>query len=397
MGAGKTESAISMMQEDTNSNYIFLTPYLNEVERIKKNCPNRHFVSPENKGKGKLDSLHYWLGKNRNIASTHALFSTYSEYTTELIRNGQYKLILDEVFDVVEPMPVKKKDIDVLFNSGLAKVADDNEHVEWLADDYDGTKFQDVMQKAKSNNLIFYKDSLLFWNFPVNVFDAFQEVIILTYMFDSQPQKYYYDMNNITVEYIGTHKIGDKFKFCDAPVKHDLLNSVASKIHILEDDKMNQIGDYEFALSSTWFQREKKKKEKPLIQMLKRNIINLYNNKYRISSSCAMWTTFKDYKGLLSGKGYTTGFVSCNVRATNEYRNKTHLAYCVNVFFNPMFKHYFEDHGAKVDEDGYALSEMIQWIWRSAIRDGKEIWIYIPSSRMRRLLTEWMEKCKLDM
>ena len=35
---------------------------------------------------------------------------------------------------------------------------------------------------------------------------------------------------------------------------------------------------------------------------------------------------------------------------------------------------------------------MLQFIWRSAIRDGEEIWIYIPSIRMRRLLYEWIEE-----
>jgi hypothetical protein len=34
---------------------------------------------------------------------------------------------------------------------------------------------------------------------------------------------------------------------------------------------------------------------------------------------------------------------------------------------------------------------MIQWIWRSAIRDGEEVYLYIPSKRMRTLLTDWMD------
>ena len=103
-----------------------------------------------------------------------------------------------------------------------------------------------------------------------------------------------------------------------------------------------------------------------------------------------MWTVFKDYQSLIKGKGYSSRFVSCNIRATNEYRDCTRLAYCINVFFNPNVKNYFFSHGIDVDEDTYALSEMIQWIWRSAIRDGKEIWIYVPSKRMRDLLTEWI-------
>ena len=43
-----------------------------------------------------------------------------------------------------------------------------------------------------------------------------------------------------------------------------------------------------------------------------------------------------------------------------------------------------------MEEDAYALSELIQWIFRSAIRDGKEIWLYIPSKRMRNLLIDWI-------
>ena len=59
---------------------------------------------------------------------------------------------------------------------------------------------------------------------------------------------------------------------------------------------------------------------------------------------------------------------------------------------NPVIKKFFEVHDIEVNEDGYALSEMLQFIWRSAIRCGNEIWVYIPSSRMRELLADWIEE-----
>lgn len=59
---------------------------------------------------------------------------------------------------------------------------------------------------------------------------------------------------------------------------------------------------------------------------------------------------------------------------------------------NPIVKNFFLQHGVTVDEDGYALSEMLQFIWRSAIRNGEEIWVYIPSIRMRNLLKQWIEE-----
>jgi hypothetical protein len=46
--------------------------------------------------------------------------------------------------------------------------------------------------------------------------------------------------------------------------------------------------------------------------------------------------------------------------------------------------------GIEIDADQFALSEMVQFIWRSAIRDDKEILLYMPSRRMRGLLKEWI-------
>ena len=68
------------------------------------------------------------------------------------------------------------------------------------------------------------------------------------------------------------------------------------------------------------------------------------------------------------------------------------MAYCVNYFLNPLIKNYFITFGVRIEEDKCALSEMLQWIWRSAIREGKDITIYVPSMRMRTLLLDWMEK-----
>ena len=51
---------------------------------------------------------------------------------------------------------------------------------------------------------------------------------------------------------------------------------------------------------------------------------------------------------------------------------------------------FFIKRGTNIDQDRYALSEMIQWIFRSAIRKGKPIDIYIPSQRMRELFKKWL-------
>ena len=82
------------------------------------------------------------------------------------------------------------------------------------------------------------------------------------------------------------------------------------------------------------------------------------------------------------------------MRAGNEYRDRTAVAYLVNKYFNPFIKNFFVSNRIEVDEDGYALSEMLQFLWRSGIRDGKRITVYIPSKRMRDLLNKWIKEQK---
>ena len=50
---------------------------------------------------------------------------------------------------------------------------------------------------------------------------------------------------------------------------------------------------------------------------------------------------------------------------TNEYIEKQSLAYLLNRYLNPLDKGFFEDKQIKINEDIWALSELLQWIWRS--------------------------------
>lgn len=388
MGSGKTSAAIELMNTDSENNYIFITPYLKEIERIKSSCINRKFFDPINKGTGKLDSLHLLLENNRNIATTHALFQKATEITKELLRLGNYILILDEVFNVIEELSLGKDDLPTLYNEKL--VYNEDGFLLWNPDrlDYDG-QYNDIKNMCLNKNLMIYQNKVLMWVFPVEVFKSFKQVYIMTYLFEAQEQKYYYDMNKVEYEYYIAKKENNKYIFVlksnhsDKEIKQELKK----KINII-NDQINNIGENYYSLSSTWF---KNKDNIPLIKKLQKNIYNYFRNKVNAKSESIMWTTFKDSKSKLSGKGYTKGFISCNARATNEYANRYNLAYCINVFQNPIINKFFSIKDIKVDEEKYALSEMLQWLWRSQIRNGKEINIFIPSSRMRDLLKMWLD------
>ena len=43
-------------------------------------------------------------------------------------------------------------------------------------------------------------------------------------------------------------------------------------------------------------------------------------------------------------------------------------------------------------ENDYALTEMIQWVWRTRIRNDEEVDLYLPSKRMRDIIDQWILK-----
>jgi hypothetical protein len=398
MGFGKTSFFINHINESKDGKFVYITPFLSEVKRIKDNCSDKKFKEPINFGNGKQDNLHDLLANESNIVSTHALFRTSNKTTRQLVEMGEYTLILDEVMDVIEQVKLKKNDLEDLKRLGYITVESDN-RVIWneASVDYEGA-YDEIREMARNKSLYLISDVLLMWNFPTEVFESFKEVYILTYMFDGQIQRYYYDMHDIDFEYCTITKdaTSGEYKMVRVESMHNLrqydcVDEIADKINILSNNKLNNIGDSEFALSSTWYQNNYYTK---VIDVLSNNVGNYFRHHYgaRVKSKDLIWTTFKARQKKLNGVGYTNGFIPCNIRATNDYGDRHYLAYCINVFLNPIVVNFFESHGVKVNEDTYALSEMLQWIWRSAIRNGESINIYIPSRRMRNLLEVYLGK-----
>lgn len=392
-GSGKTSAIINMINEDeTDNKYIYITPYLTEVERVKKNCKDRKFKEPKfNQYGNKFDNLNKLISEGENIVSTHALFHKANMQTVELLKSKDYILILDEVFNVIEQCNISKNDVQMLINEGYAKI--ENDYLIWNEDKQYTGAFENIKYLAINKSIVVYKDIILIWMFPVEIFKAFKDSYILTYLFEAQEQCYYYKMNNIEYEYYyGTY---ENNKYIIKPkddnyflIEKQIKSKINENIEIIEDSKLNAVGDGKYNLSHTWFRDDKNKDN---ISQLKSNITNYFINKQKAKSDTILWTTFKDQQSKLKGKGYTKGFVSCNIRATNDYVDKYNLAYCINIFNQPFINKFFQSKEININQDLYALSEFIQWIWRSRIRKYESITLYIPSSRMRILFKYWLE------
>lgn len=395
MGSGKTSAAIQMMNKIDNDKYIYITPYLDEITRIKNTCTQRKFYEPkvftmDGEIFFKLDSLHKFLSEGKNIATTHALFKMATEETRELIYNEGYTLILDEALEVIKELKVSPDDTKMLLKEWMKH--DENGLIQWdtkkesLQGVYNG-KFQTVRRYALNNNLIMHNGVILLWNFPPDIFKLFKESYILTYLFSAQLQKYYFDIHGIEYEYYNVKVENDLYMFSQGINNDDTKIKEAIKRNIfIYEGTLNKIGDEHYSLSKSWYS-----KKTHLHKQLKNNTLNYFNNIMQSKSNDNMWTTFKDYKSKISGKGYTKGYVSVTERSTNKYCHKKVLAYAVNRFASPLIESYFHTKNIKINQEQFALSELVQWIWRSAIRNNEEINLYIPSSRMRRIIKQWLD------
>ena len=82
-------------------------------------------------------------------------------------------------------------------------------------------------------------------------------------------------------------------------------------------------------------------------------------------------------------------WISNTTRGTNDYIHCSHLVYLYDQNINPVVARWLGD-SSRAFNDAYALTELIQWVWRSRVRKGEPITLYLPSPRMRRLFEEWL-------
>ena len=385
-GAGNTSFAIQYMKQNIFDSFIFITPFLSELDRVIESCNNRKFVKPNEKlGEGsKTKHFYKLLEQRKNIVSTHSLFKGITEDIINEIKEGEYILFLDEVMDVVENLHISKDDIQMLLNNHTIEI-DKDDKVHWIDNKYSG-KFTSLKNSCENGDVYLFENTMILWTFPVNIFKAFKHIYILTYKFKSQIQAYYYDMNNVEYEYKSVIEVDNQYKLTDykeiGGIKYkDLIN--------IYEGKLNDIGNSKYDLSKSWYIKADKKE---VITELKNNTINYFKHIIKSKSQDNMWTCFKDFKNQVKGKGYTKGFIPTNARATNLYKDKINCAYLINMYSNPMILKFFKNKGVNINEDDYALSCLIQWLFRSAIRENKNINLYIPSSRMRNLLKKWLQK-----
>jgi len=408
---------------DLETSFVYCTPFLDEIDRIRKACGMFRFWEPKNFGTSKIEDFNNLLSEGKNIAVTHSTFLNATPETVELIRQGEYTMILDEALDIIGDFnkvtsvecaieqSLKPKDVEVMIRDGLIEVGD-NCLVQWTGKDYMGTKNSEVERLARLGRLHCVNNSIL-CVFPPEIFQAFKKVYVMTYFLEGTLLKYYFDLFGINYEKVTVVEEDSEYKLAEytSDADHSFRQHCKALITVTDDGRLN--GDYKKnAFSKNWYDRNIGKFE--IRERLKLDLTYFFRRQAKAKSKDLMWTCPKSHKQRVQGKGYTcvrqmtkaekmlpeetrrerekelACFVPLNARATNDYKDRWALAYCFNMYTPLMIRHFFNNCGHPVDDDMFAIACLIQWIFRSRIRVGDPVVIYLPSPRMRQLFQRWL-------
>lgn len=400
MGQGKTSALIQYLSKDDQmtDHWVIVVPVLSEIGRWMDALKLEYLPTPvspqyrEEQNKAK-DLKKLLTNHARLIIVTHSLFDMIDDETIDLIRDGKYSLIIDEVPVPVTKVKLEDGDLREMLRAETLLIDPDTGKVAWnpkyVREKTSHSELRDLCLTGR----VYYDKAAnsLFKVSPYEVYLAAKNVFILTYMFEAQIIYYFFLQNGIKYDKWSVVWADDldEYMLIDYHKELDRVYDLKSMIHICDNKRMNLIGQKKESLSLNWFAKHPKE-----IATLKKNVFNFGRNICKVKGDSILWTTFSNYQKSLEVSGYKKGFLAVNAKATNDYSDRTVVAYLANRFMPPQILNYFNlsEFNVRFDNDAFALSEMLQFIWRSAIRNGKPINLYIPSSRMRGLLEKWIEE-----
>lgn len=422
MGNGKTKRIIEDLRTESRP-VIYITPLLSEVYRVSGAVVNdkgvhqkddlgnfmydlehplasKQFMLPNNRNRdgSKLTSIKSLISNRCNICSTHTLFSMFDLELLDCLKKNNYVLIVDEALEVWRKfyigaksedeeatetgMTKTDKDIQTLITNGFIEV-DPVGLLHWQSEKFinaENTIYQEVKRLCDLKRLYLSNGKVVFWELNHTVLSAFSEVVIATYMFEYSFMSHYLKIHGFDY---GVERFG--------AVPSDYKKHVK-----IVQGKMNDVGNKDFSLSYSDLSGRKDRGTNP--DTMRKQLFNFLNNQCKVKSSSEnfYWTTYKKSIPSVSGGRFKKRWIAYNTKATNDYRDSEYVAYLCNNFPSTyLVQMVTRRSGNKFNQDLWALSEMLQFLFRSKLRCYEEdrlVTLYIPSKRMRELLEWWLEQ-----
>lgn len=393
MGSGKSTGIIKWMLSNPQYKYLYVSPMLTEVEeRIPEECAALGFVYPDTEEyQSKSDHLLHLLKDGCNISFTHKLFTDMTKEHLQWIERNKYVLIVDEEIAMIEAYTGRynKGDILSLEKAGHIKVHEDQiGRVEWLWNTMeDRTVYSRLRNLCEMDMLYCTKRDrdILVTQLPIALLQAAQRTILLTYMFKGSIMEAFLNLRNIPVT--------DFTEVVLLKSTDDVLTEARDLINFFNTIKTKEVSKYN--LSFSWYEKQATKDQLTNISQALYSVFRKYDED-DILFTCPKKVLFTD-KGEIPKRNIRhkrvrvdCTYLHSSARATNLYSHKKVLVHMYNRYSNIPVKAYLQDYGSPPDDDKFALSELVQWVWRSQIRNGQPIDLCIVSPRMDKLFKKWL-------
>jgi hypothetical protein len=428
MGTGKSTWVTMTIKANPENRYIIVLPTLDELKRYEVDLSGIEYLVSLRNGTAKKERFDSALEHASVILITHSLYEKYLDADSFIqIRQGQWRLVMDEVVTAFETVEASHIDIRGLCDVGALKTKEISTGIELLQPDPEKFHYFRSARKetARSVHKAVLSASLVkdlyrftcdsgnhYYTFSLQEqrLSAFEEVIILTYPFKDTDLEYWFRIKQLEVEHLELTRVRDTGSLGDFHLKpHSGEYSGKNFKHLIEfletppvrgkQKYGNRYNHFSATSMDTVFNPKRKdKKDLKARQSVINELRTLFRIKRKVDPEDFMFTckadsmlAFRDSKNGLTKKFISDDtFVAYNMRATNDYDHKHYLAYLYNVFpFLPV-EQMVKSNGLIYDAERYALYVLIQWIWRSAIRRGEKIYLYLPSRRMKDILEDWL-------
>lgn len=392
-GSGKSTAIFKMIRDSPNKRYLYVTPLLSEVEdRLPDVVGDVVFESPVAKGGKKVNGFVELVEKGVNISTTHKLFGMLDSDVVDMVIEKEYCLIIDEVINCFGLLPdgYKPSDVEALLEGDFLSCDQENRgKLTWNEDKYpnhDG-RYSFIRNMCNLNMLYQYNNMFLMWEYPPKLLEQLDDIYVVTYMFEGSDMRCWLDLCGIEYEYVDTSSMGMRSE-------EDIKKVIRDNLTILSNRTLSNMRQTKTTFSNRWFQMASKDKIDTIKGVMRSTLVQ-HGGKGDL-----FWTTFKSHSKRVAGDGFKKGigvgmgkdnvFLPCTTRATNDYVDRKLCIYAMNMFKNPVELQYMRYNGVEPNEDVYALSEMVQFMFRGCIRKGEPMKILVLSNRMRGLLEEWL-------
>lgn len=397
MGSGKTTGIIKWMLSKPQEKYLYVSPMLTEVEyRIPTACEALEFTFPNTEEhRTKSEHLLSLLKSGKNVSFTHALFADMTREHLVWIHRYQYILIVDEEIDFIESYTGQygKDDITTLENSNHITIDDNNlGKVTWNWTEMEGDTVYSRLKRLCDLEMLYCgkgkdRDTMMVTHLPLELISATKRTIVLSYLFKGSLMDSFLKLRGVEV-----------VDFTEVVLEHpeSYYKEKARNLITLIDTRTTK-SCKSLSMSYTWYTNSALSEN---LDQISKAILSVYR---RVDNKDEfLFTAPKELSVRYNDKGRKAKrtilhkdipdnyYLYSGTRATNDYAHKSVLVHAYNRHPNLVVNNYLTQYNSPPDSDVFALSEMIQWVWRSRIRKGEPIELCILNKRMEKLFRQWL-------